>query len=83
MSPMADQPLLPIKKIVYRGEHGSYIPGQPLSTRLGSISFGTIRAAMIYASTPNDSNEKVVYPRVLKAKLKSQILYLITKPIRL
>ena len=64
-----------IKKIVYRGEHGSYIPGQPLSTRLGSISFGTIRAAMIYASTPNDSHEKVVNPRVLKAEIE------ITNPI--
>lgn len=61
---------LPVKKIVYRGEHGHYIPGQPLTTRLGSISFGSEETAHTYATSPNNSNERPVHPRIIKAEIE-------------
>lgn len=66
---------LPIKKVVYRGEHGHFTPGQPLSTRLGSFSFGSLETAKTYALSPNVSSDIPVHPRVIKAEIE------ITKPI--
>lgn len=60
----------PIKKVVYRGEHGHYIPGQPLTTRLGSISFGSFETAKTYALSPNNSYERPVHPRIIKAEIE-------------
>jgi hypothetical protein len=38
----------------YRGEHGEDAPAVGFHTRLPSISFGTERAARVYAANPND-----------------------------
>ncbi len=43
--------------ILYRGEHGERAEGQKgFRTNLGSISFGSKRAATIYATNPNDGS---------------------------
>ena len=59
----------PIIKTVYRGEHGINDTGLPFHTRDGSISFGTARAAKIYAESPNISSEIPEDPRVFKVHI--------------
>lgn len=55
--------------LVFRGEHGR--AGESLvQSRLGSISFGSIEAAVIYATNPNNYNDQPAKePRVLPAFL--------------
>lgn len=65
----------PVDVIAYRGEHGSIIEGQPLRSRLGSISFGSQAAAKTYAQSPNDKNATISAPRVIEARLT------ISKPV--
>lgn len=55
--------------LVFRGEHGDGNRGL-VQSRLGSISFGTIEAAIIYAKNPNNSKDYPARkPRVLPAFL--------------
>lgn len=54
--------------LVFRGEHGAR--GESLvQCRVGSISFGTVEAAVRYATSPNNYNDTPVEPRVLPAFL--------------
>lgn len=62
---------LPIR--VFRGEHGSIDPARSgLQTLIGSLSFGTARAASHYAQKPNDDRltpqASRVYPAYLVIK---------------
>lgn len=52
---------------VFRGEHGAETG--PLQCRLGSISFGSLEAARCYASTPNNSRDSPIAPRIIEAHL--------------
>lgn len=54
--------------IAYRGEHGARSEGK-FQSRLGSLSFGSIEAAKIYATQPNHHHEIPIDPRVYKAHL--------------
>lgn len=72
---MAEQHPEGIKKIVFRGEHGHYIPGQPLSTKIGSISFGSKETARSYALKPNITSDTPVHPRIIEAEIE------INKPV--
>lgn len=59
---------LPIR--VFRGEHGALDPARSgLQTLLGSLSFGTARAASHYAQNPNNLKVKPEAPRVYPAYL--------------
>lgn len=62
--------LEPIEVIAYRGEHGKPDPENPLQTRLGSISFGSLQGAEIYAREPNRRADRPVEPRVIEARLR-------------
>ncbi len=54
--------------LVHRGEHG--LPnGEIFQIRLGSLSFGSVRAAKIYASHPNRYGETANSPRIIPAIL--------------
>lgn len=55
---------------VYRGEHGLLDPAGPgLQTLIGSLSFGTARAASRYAESPNDNRVTPQAARVYPAYL--------------
>ena len=56
-------------KGVYRGQHGSP-DGAIIQTRLPSITFSCLAAAIEYAKSPNCRNDFVVAPRVVKADLR-------------
>lgn len=60
--------------LVFRGEHGRP-DGRRFQSRHGSISFGDLAAAKIYASSPNDHRDWVHEPRIMPAYLR------ISKPI--
>lgn len=53
----------------YRGEHGLVESDNVFETRLGSLSFGSIKAANTYATEPNNPKDTVVSPRIYKAEL--------------
>lgn len=58
--------------VVYRGEHGDndgIEEGAFIQSRLGSISFGSIESANIYAMTPNNLLDEIKAPRIIPAKL--------------
>lgn len=57
--------------VVYRGEHGKH-DGAEFHTRSGSISFGTLRAANVYAAEPNrlDLDPVARQPLVIPAYLR-------------
>lgn len=59
----------PIQITAYRGQHGPDDPGNPIQSRGGSISFGSKRAAKIYATSPNDMNDEPDTPRIIVANL--------------
>ena len=46
--------------VVYRGEHGERDSAGELQTRLGSLSFGTLTAATLYATEPNELKSDLV-----------------------
>lgn len=54
--------------VVYRGEHGVERPW--LDTRHGAISFGTIKAANLYAVSPNNRHDRDLQPRVMPAYVR-------------
>lgn len=54
--------------LVFRGEHGRP-DGRRFQCRHGSISFGDLAAAKIYASSPNDHRDMVHEPRIMPAYL--------------
>lgn len=54
--------------VVYRGEHGS--PDYIFQSKIGSMSFGSVEAANIYATHPNDLSMIAIAPRVLPVYLK-------------
>lgn len=60
----------PIKVTVYRGEHGTPEVGSAFQSKLGSISFGSIDSAKIYAKSPNDRSDQVQAARVIKAAIE-------------
>lgn len=66
---------MPIHTISYRGEHGDLSRHPLLHSRLGSLSFGSRRAAEIYANSPNVLSDQAVDPRVIKAEIS------ISKPV--
>jgi hypothetical protein len=53
--------------MVYRGQHGT--AEHWAESKLGSLSFGTPRAASIYALSPNNSKDKVQAPKVFPVYL--------------
>lgn len=55
--------------IAYRGEHGP-LTENIFRTKLPSLSFGSLEAAKIYATLPNDRRMTPVASRVIKAELK-------------
>ena len=57
--------------IVFRGEYGEP-EGDSFQSRLPSLSFGTLRAANIYALHPNNSRDVPVSPRIYPAYLKME-----------
>ncbi|HDR9103475.1 TPA: hypothetical protein QDB04_000195 [Burkholderia vietnamiensis] len=52
---------------VYRGQHGA--AEHWAESKLGSLSFGTQRAASIYAMSPNNRNDKALSPKVFPVYL--------------
>lgn len=57
-----------IKIVAFRGEHGEP-DGKPFHTRQGAVSFGTVAAAKLYATSPNNRDDTVVSPRIIKAEI--------------
>lgn len=55
--------------MVFRGEHGTPDPAQRFQVRRGSITFGSVEAANLYASEPNDEDAEALAPRVIAAYL--------------
>lgn len=55
--------------VVYRCEHGRP-DGRLFHCRRGSISFGTLEAAVLYATSPNSRLDLVHEPRVIAARLR-------------
>lgn len=56
-----------MKYEVYRGEHG--LAGNLLQTRLGSLSFGSCKAARVYANNPNVRGDIPQSPRIIRANI--------------
>lgn len=64
------KPLDPIHvKGVFRGQHGRK-GASIIQTRLPSITFSNLEAAVEYATDPNDSRDVTLEPRVIKADLR-------------
>jgi hypothetical protein len=64
------KPLDPIHvKGVFRGQHGRK-GASIIQTRLPSITFSNLEAAVEYATDPNDSRDITLEPRVIKADLR-------------
>lgn len=64
------KPLDPIHvQGVYRGQHGRQTTSI-IQTRLPSITFSNLEAAIEYATEPNDSRDITLEPRVIKADLR-------------
>jgi hypothetical protein len=59
--------------VAWRGEHGSH--DGSFRTNLGSLSFGTVETACLYAQNPNDNRMTVEAPHVVPCLLR------IEKPI--
>jgi hypothetical protein len=58
-----------IKVTAYRGEHGELDADNHFQSRLGALSFGTVEAAKTYASSPNNRDDTLITPRIIKAEI--------------
>ena len=54
------------KVVVYRGQHGD---SDAIQTRESAVAFGSMRAARVYATSPNDPKDHVVEPKIFEAYL--------------
>jgi hypothetical protein len=58
-----------ISVVAYRGEHGKKELTGSFQSRLASFSFGSLKTAKTYATSPNNLSDRPIDPRVYKVHL--------------